>query len=204
MLSTVLAVHEGLGDSRRLHSIGHVGQSISAAELGVLFLLGASAALISAAGRLNLGIPGHNVIRVIFPMALGLAAVPRRGAASVMGASGMAAALVLTLGGARGIGVGALTSLVLTGLLLDLVLLGARQGRSIYVRFALAGLAANMAALLMRGGVKMLTGEPVLVWLPKAAVTYPVCGIVAGLISAGVWFRFGADSPPQFGGEDTA
>jgi hypothetical protein len=197
MLSTVLAVHEGLGASRRFPALARAGPQVSAWEFAVLILLGIAAAVVSVFVKLSLGVPGHNIVRVIFPMALGLALVPRRGAASVMGLSGMGAAMLFVIGGERGLGAGAATSLVLTGLLLDLALLGARSGPSVYLRLTLAGLAANLAAFLVRGGVKLLNGglvdgQPLELWWPKAAVTYPLCGLLAGLISAAVWFRITA------------
>lgn len=194
MRSAVLGMHDALGISRRLPPFLQTAPRISPAELAVLVLLGVCAAVLTVVVKLGLGVPGHNIVRVIFPMALGLAVVPRHGAASVIGVSGTAAAVVLAMGRSGGLGVGALTSLALTGLLLDLVLIGARNGRSIYVRLTLAGLAANAAAFLIRGGSKafsggQLDGLPLEVWWPKAAVTYPLCGIIAGLISAVVWFR---------------
>jgi hypothetical protein len=204
MRSTVLGFHAGLGFSRRLSIFAQAGPRVSAAELGMLVLLGICAALLSTVVKLNLGLPGHNIIRVIFPMALGLAVVPRIGAASVMGLSGTAVAAALALGRTGvgvNIGVGAITSLALTGLLVDLALLGAKNGWSIYVRLTLAGLAANIVAMLVRGGSKLLSGGqvdglPIEFWLPKAALTYPICGILAGLISAIVWFRMTARQQP--------
>ena len=197
MRTTVLTVHEGLGVCGRFPSIARDGERISAAELGVLLGLGVTAGAVSALVKLNLGIPGHNIIRVIFPMVLGLALVPRRGSTSIMGLGALASAPVLAIVG-RGLGVGAMTSLVLTGFVLDLALLGARPGRSLHLRLALAGAAANLVAMLIRGGVKVIAGGqldglPLAVWFPKAIITYPVCGAVAGLISAAVWFRFAAD-----------
>jgi len=33
--------------------------------------------------------------------------------------------------------------------------------------------------------------------LPRAAVTYPISGILAGLISAAIWFRFADNRSPS-------
>ena len=196
--ATILAVHEGLGVWGRLPPIGRTGGRISAVQIATLVAVGIAMAAVSVFMPRGLQLPGHNIICVIFPMALGLAAVPRKGAASVMGLSGLAGAVMLSGVGPRGIGVGAVTGLVLIGLLLDLALLGARSGRSIYWRLAMAGLAANTVAMLARGGAKMLEGSHTLtLWLPKALVSYPLCGILAGLISAAVWFRVTADKEPR-------
>lgn len=202
MFSEVLTVHEGLGTSGRLKAIARPGHRISALEFATLLLLGTCAAAASVFVTRRLGVPGHNIIRVIFPMALGLALVPRRGAASVMGLSAVSAAAVFTLAGAVSLGPGGLTSLALTGFLADVALLGARPGRMVYLRLAVAGLTANLVAFLIRGGAKFLlgpaaTGKPFALWWPEALVTYAVCGCLAGLLSAAVWFRFAQPEKPQ-------
>jgi hypothetical protein len=197
MLAMILRVHQGLSISRRFPLAAPSGEAVSAREFGTLCFLGICAAFVSAFIRLGLGVPGHNIIRVVFPMALGLALVPRRGSASIMGLSGLLAGGVFMLAGARGLGAGAMTSLVLTGLLLELAMLNARTGWQVYLRLALAGVAANLIAFLMRGGVKfveggLVTGAPLAVWFPRAVISYPLCGALAGLISAAAWFRFAA------------
>ena len=194
MLSKVLTVQEGLGASGRLRSGRRLAESVTLAELAVLWLLGTLAALVSAYVKLGAGIPGHNILRVVFLMAFGLALVPRRGSASVMGLSGLVTAVFVGVFGRHGLGLGAATSLIVTGFLVDVALLGSRSGRSVYLRLALAGLSANMLALAARGCAKLLEGDFAL-WWPKAVVTYPACGLIAGLVSAAVWFRFSADDP---------
>jgi hypothetical protein len=164
-------------------------------EIALLLLAGAGAALASAFLDFSLRIPGHAIIRAVFPMAFGLALAPRQMAGTVMGAGAVASAMVIKVGGFGAIGMGAMASLTLTGPLLDLALWRARRGWRLYLGFALAGLGANLAAFLLRGGVKVagldhakgrLLGE----WLPHASVTYALCGLLAGMISAAVWFHF--------------
>jgi hypothetical protein len=205
MTDTLFAIHEGLGSSRRFPWSLPADSRTRAVEMGLLVLLGCATAAVTVFGKLPLRLPGHNIIGVILPMAFGLSLVPRRGAASVMGASGMATATVLSLAGWSGLGAGAITGLALIGLFLDLALWGARDGWSIYLRLTLAGLGANLAAFVARGGFKLLGlaeggKEPWELWWPRAAISYPVCGLVAGLISAAVWFRAtrrqGGDGPP--------
>lgn len=157
-------------------------------------LFGACAAAIANFVDLKLRIPGHAVVKVVFPMALGLALAPRRCVGSIMGASAFAATAILQATGAGGIGAGAITSLCLTGPLLDLTLARAKQGWRLYAAFALAGLASNLAAFVVRGGTKILGlspgTRPIDEWWRQAIVTYSVCGLLAGLVSAAVWFRF--------------
>src|SRR5262245_54944446 len=114
MSVSVLPVHNGLLGASRVPSLACPGRAISAVEFVVLVLLGATAAAATALLHLPLGIPGHVILRSVFPMALGLALVPRRLSGSVMGCSALATALILQAGGARG-GPGAMTSLALTG-----------------------------------------------------------------------------------------
>ncbi|MGH2350257.1 MAG: hypothetical protein ACRDJN_01415 [Chloroflexota bacterium] len=114
-----------------------------------------------------------------------------------MGAGALATAAALKVGGAPGIGVGAVTSLCLTGPFLDLALWGARRGWRPYLGFALAGLASNLVALAVRGGAKLggldrPASRPFATWWPEAVGTYIICGLLAGLLSALVWFQLSA------------
>ncbi len=194
MTSGILSVHPGLDSCRRAGLDARQGSRISAAELGLLGLLGASAAWASAFVKTGWGVPGHNILLVIFPMATGMALVPRRGSASVVGASGVAAGGLFTLFGPHGLGSGALAGLAMLGLALDAALRGARCGRGVYLRLAAAGLGANLAAFAVRAGHKLAgdAARPWDLWWPEAVVTYPACGLLAGLISAAVWFRASA------------
>jgi hypothetical protein len=95
--------------------------------------------------------------------------------------------------GGEGLSLGALTSLIATGPLLDYSLRRPRTGWRLYASFATAGLASNLFALVVRGTAKAvgwehLGGRPMASWLPQAVVTYTICGLLAGLISGIVWF----------------
>ena len=209
MRAAVLSFHSALGSARRWRPLEQTDRTISAMELAVLVVLGVGSAVASAVMTRGLKIPGHNIVRVVLPMALGLALVPRRGSASVMGVGGLAGGTVITLAGVRGLGFGAATSLAVTGFIMDLALIGARSGRSIYVRLALAAVAANMLAFLAKASEKLwfpkpMEGQPFWEWLPKAIVSYPVCGILAGLIGAAACFRFTAGPRAAPKGEDAA
>ena len=70
-----------------------------------------------------------------------------------------------------------------------------KGGRRIYVGLALAGLTSNLIAFLVRGGIKYAGADHshgllLALWQPRAVLTYPLCGLAAGLFSAWVWFRF--------------
>jgi hypothetical protein len=190
MLAAALRVNEGLLTSSRVPALSRPGQGVSLLEAVALLLAGASAAVLSASLDLHLRIPGHAIIRSVFPMALGLALVPRRLTGVCMGAAAWATSALLKSMGS-GIGPGALASLCLTGPCLDMALLGARGGWRLYPRFAVAGLASNLLALGIRSGFRAFEWDHergMAEWFRQAALTYPLCGIVAGLVSAAVWF----------------
>ena len=82
----------------------------------------------------------------------------------------------------------------------------ARRGWRLYLGFILAGLGSNLVAMCFRGGMKALTGDmaggrPVSEWWHQASFTYPVVGLLAGLISAAVWFRLRGDRSRSRRGE---
>ena len=87
-----------------------------------------------------------------------------------------------------------MTSLLLTGPLLDLALMYAQAGWQLYLGFMLAGVGSNLVALVVRGVMKLwaadqLGGRRFGEWLPQAVVTYLLCGAIAGLVSAVIWFQ---------------
>jgi hypothetical protein len=79
--------------------------------------------------------------------------------------------------------------------MLDAALWRAKKGWRLYLGFALAGLTANLAALIVKAGTKLVGAEPVTarpfaLWWSQALLTYTLCGAAAGLIGALVWFHF--------------
>lgn len=188
-----LPVHEQLRRATRLGRLASDAAAPTVREWVILFLAGAGAALLSCLVDLSLRIPGHAILRAVFPMAMGLALVPRRGAGVVMGCSALLTLLGLHLGGIGGVGLGATTSLAATGPLLDASLSRNAAGWRLYVGFIVAGVLSNLAALAVRGSTKSLGWEhlgarPLGTWLAQASVTYVLCGMIAGLISGAVWF----------------
>jgi len=185
---------------------------IRAAEFATWIIMGMLAAIVSALPDLSLRVPGHAILRSVLPMSLGLAAAPRHMGGSVMGCAGLLTGFSLRAAGVADLGAGALTSLAITGPLLDLVLWKAQRGWQLYLGIISAGLVANLAALAVKateklvlqaatggrgtgGGMGMGTGSgggkrAFGLWLADAVWTYPVCGVAAGLISAIVWFRW--------------
>jgi hypothetical protein len=167
-------------------------------DLLVALITGVVAACTVAFVDLNLRIPGHAILKAVFPISLGFAFVPRRATGLVMMVSALASLFVLRWGSRLGVGVGATTSLLALGPLLDLLLWRAQQGPWLSVRFALAGLLANLAAFAVRGGSKAW-GEfglrPLEEWLTVAPWTYAFCGLVAGLISGLCFFHLRTRSP---------
>jgi hypothetical protein len=188
--------HPGLFSTTRLRLV--VSRETSATLTDWLILLSAGILAACSSMFLDLGIkqvPGHAILRVVLPMAAGLALVPRRGAGCVMASTAFVTGMSLQLAGFRdeGQGVGALTSLIATGPILDWTLRRTNGGWRLYVAFALAGLSSNLFAFTVRGGAKVMGWERVgkrglESWLAQASVTYVVCGLLAGLISGVILF----------------
>lgn len=193
-LDVAFGVHDGLVGVGRVPSITRSGGRASTVEVGTLMMAGVGAALATLLIDLKLHVPGHAILRAVFPMACGFALVPRRLGGSIMGASAMSTALLLQLGGFMAKGAGAVTSLCLTGLLLDLALWTARGGWRLYGGFILAGLGSNVGAFAVKAALELVAGSgggrTFADWWPVAVWTYPTCGVIAGLVSALTWFHF--------------
>lgn len=200
MLEAVLGVNEGLVSAGRLGTLARAGQRISMLELAALMTCGMFAAIAAAVIETPWQIPGQSIVQSIVPMALGLALVPRRAAGSVMGVGSALTVACMRTGGFHGIGFGAMTSLFLTGPMLDVAVWSARSGLRLYVRIVVAGLATNVLALIIRLAAKVLSGDlsggrRLASWLPVAIWTYPLCGVIAGLVGAMAWFHWASRQP---------
>lgn len=190
--------HSPLSAASRLRVTPGAGITpISVSETAVLLACGATAAAAVLMLDFKLQLPGHAILRAVFPLALGLALVPRRGAATVMGAGAVSTAAALVFGGWGEKGLGSMTSLCVIGPLVDLAVSRSSTGRRVYLSFITAGVLTNLAALAVQASAKYFGfggggGKSLAVWLPMALVTYPVFGAVAGLVSAAAWFRWNA------------
>lgn len=199
MRTMILRHHDGLWSGSRLPLVVRDANSIQPVEYAVWITMGLVAACVSAMPDWRLGLPGHAIVRSVFPLAMGLALAPRYGGGCLMSGVGLLGAI--GLGALRiadtHVGLGALTSLALTGPLLDLALRNAKAGWGLYVRIMSAGVATNLIALGVKLGEKMVVpsgkGKRSLgAWLAQAAWTYPLFGLLAGAVSAIVWFRWRA------------
>lgn len=195
MNAPALSRHSSLDSVRRLRLGGWAtSDTISKAETIALLACGIAATAMVTLAEFKLRIPGHSILRAVFPMAFGLALVPRRGAGTLMGLGAVGTAGLFGLFNVGDRGLGSMTSLCLIGPALDVALRRVSSGRGVYIGLTLAGIAANLAALLVQTYAKSAGwdaggGKSVAAWLPFAAMTYPTCGGVAGLVSAIAWFR---------------
>jgi len=220
--TALLALDYGLRDATRVPPLAAATtQQVRTAEIVTLLLTGAVASFLTNLVRFRLGIPGSSIVFAVFPMALGFALVPRRGAGSVMAAGALATSALLGLSGVRLDGLGAQTSLLATGPLLDLALRWAHHGWRLYIAFVLACAGSNALAFIVRAAAKLYGFGPGLggrgsggggrglgggggggrafeVWLPQAIWTYVAAGIIAGIVSAAAWFHF-REQPRQSG-----
>lgn len=224
LVSTLLPKHAGLHATTRLRGLASAEEVAGALEWGALVVFGmlaaASMCFLDLNGLLKLlstvsmqtidlrleRVPGHAILRVVFPMVCGLAVVPRQRAGTVMGlVAGMTGSLI-SWSGLRGeeLGFGSMTSLIATGPILDWTLRRTRGGVWQMWSFMLAGLSSNVLALLMRGLAKAWHWEspgrrPLAEWLTQAVGTYILCGLIAGFISGLVLFTFRRDDSDAAG-----
>lgn len=164
----------------------------------VLFLLGLGllAGLVRCYADLRLGVPGHSIVLIMLPVAVGVAATRRRGAGTVTSASALATVAAVSCFPVKvSIGLGAVVSLFAAGPALDIWLSVLRRRRSVYTACVLAGVSANLVALCAKIGVRTVGLYPGIqaaaffdLWIHRATITYPLCGAVAGLLAAAVCF----------------
>lgn len=164
-------------------------------DLALILLAGFTAALSVHFLDFSLRIPGHAILRSILPISLGIALVPRRLSGSLIAASAVGSSMLLERAGAEGVGAGAFTSMLLSGPVFDIAMWQANAGFGIYLRCILVGLLTNSFAFVIRGGGKLggwdaLTMRPFSQWWSQAALSYVICGLIAGLIVAIAWFRW--------------
>ena len=198
MPAVELPLHPGLSAATRL---GWVPGTVSGEVVPglrdwvVIVLAGTTAAAASTFLDFSLRVPGHAILRVILPLMAGMALVPRRGAGTAIGGVALLTGLSFRIGGMTGgeLGLGALTSLAVTGPLLDYALRRVSGGPRLYLACGLAGMVSNLLALVVRGTAKGFGWEhagarSLARWLPQASVTYLLCGLAAGLVCGALWF----------------
>ena len=199
-----------LRNASRLRPITRDASGVSGAELAILIGCGALAALAVAWVRMPIRLPGHAILYAVLPMAAGLALVPRHGSGSLMSLGAIAGALMAQLSPLGGVQPAALVGVLALGPAIDLAQRGDATGWRIHLRFALAGLVANALSFAARYGLAMAGvtggmrgggggggggGQGFMSFWPTALGTFALCGAIAGLLSAAIWFRFRTGAP---------
>ena len=193
MLATAFATRTNLKDASRFPTWSRAAR-VSAAEVALLLACGALAAFAIGAFHLQIRVPGHAILRGVIPMAFGLALVPRRSSGMVMSVGAGIAAAAMSWGQIGRFPPAAILSVVTLGPILDLTLAGAPRGWRLYARFIVAGALTNLLAFGMRFGTALAGWEFrgsrqfTEFWL-SALPSFVLCGALAGLISAALWFR---------------
>jgi len=185
MFTPNLPVHNALSDRTRLRSFLGGGDQVQVWEVACLVGMGALAAAAATFVDFSLKLPGHAILRAVFPMTMGLALAPRRGAGIVMSASAAVTTVIFSAAHLGAPGTGSLTSLLLVGPLLDAALWRIRSGWMLYAGFASAGMGANLIAFAVRGATQRAGRGG---WWWYAPITYVACGLAAGLICGVIWF----------------
>lgn len=195
MINRWFGIHDGLATAGRFPSIVRIKETVSASEIVLLLLFGTASGAAVGFIRTGLRFPGNSIVLAMLPMVLGLALVRRRNSGFIMGAGAFGSAAMFGMFGLAHYGAGAFVSLCLIGPILDLALTGARSGRWLYIGLVLAGIGTNLLALASRGIAKLLGLDvagmrPFGTWYIQASMTYALCGAVAGLIAAFLFFQF--------------
>lgn len=223
-------LNPGLAASARRSLPATASAHAAARDLATLLMLGAVAALATSFLPGGLRIPGHAILRGTLPMVLGMSLVPRRSAGAVMSLAAAGTFAALRLGGLGLPNPAACVGVLCLGPAADLALQGTRPGLWVYVRFAAAGLAANVAAFAVRLATGTTAAAPlaarVRTWAPGSGMgggnrmggggmgmhrgalgalpaagesidpswlvalsSFALCGALAGLVCAAIWFR---------------
>jgi hypothetical protein len=183
------------GRASRLRNLCVAGEQLSVRELLIIILAGAAAAVAVAFLPLQIRIPGHAVLKATLPIVCGIALVPRPWVGTMSGLAAMMTAAIFFLLGIGNLQAAAVTSLLVIGPAIDLALRGAKVGSAqLYLRFAFAGLLANLCAFGVRWGIALLqTGSLHPLHMKQMALwaleSFSLCGLAAGVISGVLCFR---------------
>lgn len=183
------------GSASRLRVVSRPTDGLSMSELLILALAGGVATCFVAFMPMPIRVPGHAILKATLPLMCGVALVPRPFAGTMAGLTALvttAIFLVLGIGHLQG---AAVTSLLAIGPAFDWALRRSNNQRwHLYLRFAIAGLAANVCAFVVRWGLALFQTESLhtlnmqqVAW--GAFLSFSLCGIAAGLISGAICFR---------------
>jgi hypothetical protein len=193
MFANAFATKTNLQDASRL-PVWSRDARVSAAEVATLLACGALAAFAVGAFHLQIRVPGHAILRGVIPLALGFALVPRQSSGMLMSVGAGLAAAAMSWGHIGRFPPAAILSIVALGPVLDLALAGEPRGWRLYARFVVAGALTNLLAFAIRFGT-VLAGwdfrgsRQFTEFWQFALFTFAICGAIAGLISAALWFR---------------
>lgn len=197
MIALLGKSNTGLQSLSRIRTLTREPLVVSGQELLTLAVAGFVTAAAVIWLHLDLKVSGHAILRSALPLMVGLALVPRRFAGSTMSAMALLSCLgMLALPGTR-LPLAAGASMVLLGPAIDLALVGGSIAKNLYLRFAVAGAAANLLALAIKFGAAAVwgiggTGRSSLAPIDTLA-SYLLCGALAGVLCGALVFR---NSPP--------
>jgi hypothetical protein len=181
--------------SSRVRVRRDVGERLSMQEAAILFGAGALAAALVTWMPFPIRVPGYAILKAAVPIVFGVAAVPRPLAGSIAGLGGAALLSLCWATGTTHVPAAAATALLAIGPAIDLALLGISSARlSVFLRFAAAGLAANLLAFLVRWSTATLALDSMephrMARIGVVAfASFALCGICAGFVSAAIFFR---------------
>lgn len=201
-VSTLFPVEPALWNSSRARPLSQNFEGVRARELTALALCGIAAAVAAALDDGISKVPGHAILRSVLPVLCGLALVPRRGSGTFMSLWALGTTMFLKSFVTMSMlqanvgrqGFGNVAGMVALGPALDLALVHARGGWTIYLRCLAAGVGANLVAWSVRFGAAAFGisgggGGGGKNNLTFRLVSHIICGALAGLIGAAIFFR---------------
>jgi hypothetical protein len=163
-------------------------------DVTFLFIAGVAATTLVACVPTPIRVPGHAILKAALPLACGLAFVGRPWSGTIAAVSALATAALFLVLGIGHLQTAALVSLLALGPAMDWSRRSDAKGHDLLLRFAFAGLMANMLAFVTRWGVAWLSTDG---WHPLnfqhvaygAFCSFALCGLAAGLLCAVFCYR---------------
>lgn len=186
-------------DSSRLSIISRSQSSLQIREYLLIIGMGVITGFIVQYVNFHLKIPGHAILKSVLPISIGTAIVPRKSTGTMIAMVGLFTLLLLRVAHGTMTGTGALTSLAATGIFIDIAKNIGQSGWRLSMAFVIAGLSSNMLAFIVRGSWRfwLQNSFEFYGWMSTAEITYPTCGVLAGLLSSLLLFRMTPNSPDE-------
>ncbi|ADN35979.1 conserved hypothetical protein [Methanolacinia petrolearia DSM 11571] len=153
-------------------------------EIALMSLLGGLVFVMLMALRMPLHIPGHTGIFMVIPVIIGVAIIQKPGSGTYIG---LVAGVLLSFFGVSALHVFDVFQYTALGMVTDIIGYSFRYRMDLTPVSVLAGIAGNLAKMLVNFAVNLAIGIPLVVVIIEAgisSVSHTIFGALGGLISA--------------------